>query len=421
MTRRCGAKAKWCGWIVLAGVCLAVSPAFATPIDTDGASRCRTAGYLKDADSRGTNVRGAPRANAPIIGHLPPPAPIEPGSDEIVGAEFDIIGAKDGWLLIDNARPGSDAKMAFKGPGWISSRLVGMTLGADLLRVAPDVDAKVIAKLSGELKDGNAYGADSYEILAVHGCDSHFVDVTIKLAPSIVPDAKPMRGWVEKACSTQLTTCDPSYAPTPFDAPHAETETRDACLDGLADLLEGETCRVTQFGDIGIVEGRTFLYALYAIATKAGVVVAMHALVFERRDDGQLRLRLSAGGDGATFSKPEILHAGTRILLHIPGWESGTGNFNREALYLWRGGLWIGVNTDSWLKTLQKRLPAGLGAWKGIYPDYKTLKAHTPLWRKGDGNACATGGTADIALAWAGDKIRLSGVTIHRSTSDCSE
>jgi hypothetical protein len=88
--------------------------------------------------------------------------------------------------------------------------------------------------------------------------------VTIKLASSVAPDAKPMRGWVDKAGSTQLTTCDSSYVPTPFDTPHAETGARDYCVDGLVDLPEGETGKVTQSGDIGVVEGHAFLYALYS-------------------------------------------------------------------------------------------------------------------------------------------------------------
>jgi hypothetical protein len=414
-------KAKWIGWIIPAIVCFAISTAFAAPIETVGVSQCQTDGYLKDTDPRGTNVRSVPRANAPIIGHLPPLAPIEPGSDDLVGAEFDIIGAKDGWLLIRDAHAGSDGKLVFKGPGWISGRLVGFTLGGNTLRDAPDVDAKAIEKLSGELKDGSGYGPDSYEIMTVHGCESHFVDVTVRLAPSLVPGDKPMRGWVDKACSTQVTTCDPSYVPTPFDATHTETAARGDCVDDLVELLEGGTCKVREFGDIGAIEGRTFLYALYAIATKNGVVINTRAAVFERRGDGRLRLRLAPDGDGVTFSKPAILRTGARTLLHIPGSESGTGNFNHEALYLWRDGRWIGVDTESWLKTLQKRLPAGLGAWKGIYPDYQTLKVHTPLWRKGDSNACATGGSADIALAWAGDKIILSGVKVHRPRNDCNE
>lgn len=421
MARDGYATTKWCLWGLLVAVCTAISPALAAEVETAGATQCRTHGYLKDKDPRGTNVRSAPRANAPVIGRLPPRAPLEPGSDEIVGAEFEIIGAKDGWLLIRDAQAGEDSKPVFKGPGWISGRLVDFTLGGNALRAAPDSDAKTIAKLSGELKDGSGYGPDSYEVLAVHGCESHFVDVTIVLARSLKTGAKPMRGWVDKACSTQLTTCDSSFEPTPFDRPYGEPEVRADCIEGVGDLLEGETCKIKEFGEVGTVEGLSFAYALYAIATKDGAVINTRAAVFERRADGKLRLRLAPDGGSATFGKPKILHTSSRILLHIPGSESGTGNFNHEALYIWRGGRWKDVDTDSWRKTLHSRLPAGLGAWKGIYPDWTSLKAHTPLWRKGDSNACATGGAADMTLAWSGEKIVLANVKFLPPRADCSE
>jgi hypothetical protein len=414
-------RTRWCQRVLLIAACIGFSPAFAAELETAGATQCQTAGYLKDSNPRGSNVRRAPRANAAVIGHLPPRAPMAPGSDEIVGAEFDIIGAKDGWLLIRDARTGENGKQVFKGPGWIFGRLVDFTLGSNMLRVAPDSDAKAIAKLSGETKDGNRYGPDSYMVLAVHGCENHFVEVTIVLAPSIIPGGKPMRGWADKACSTQLTTCDPSFMPTPFDRSYGEADVRAACIDDLGDLLEGETCKVTEFGEAGTVEDHSFVYALYAFVTKDSVVVNARVAVFERRSDGQLRLRLAPDGDAGIFYKPAILHTRTGILLQIPRSESGTGNFNREALYIWRGGRWKHVDTESWLKTLQSRLPTGLGFWKGIYPDYAKLKAHTPLWRKGDGNACATGGTADIALAWSGEQIVLSGFKVHRPRTDCSE
>ena len=356
MTKMHRAGAKRSGRIVLAIICLLASPALATLIETAGASQCDTRGYNKDTDPRGTNLRAAPSAQAPIVGHLPPRQPIEPGADDLVGAEFDIIGARDGWLLIRDAHAGPDDKLVFKGPGWISGRLVGFTLGGGVLRDAPDVDAKVIAKLPGELKDGSAYGPDSYEIVAVHGCFSHFVDVTIKLAPSIAPKAKPLRGWNERACSTQVTTCDSAYAPTPFDVPYAEADVRGDCILDALGLLEGETCKVKEFAEVGAVDGRTFLYALYAIA-KERAVIETRAAIFERRSDGKLRLRLAPHGDNATFGKPEVLHAGSRTLLLIPGSESGTADLNHEALYLWRDGRWTDVDTGSWLKTLEKRLP----------------------------------------------------------------
>src|SRR5581483_3413643 len=99
-----------------------VAPAAAAPaVDTAGATACHVHGYLTDKDPKGTNVRAAPSANAPIIGHLPA-SYSEPGSDEDFAVEFTIVGSKNGWMLIRHAKTGmygdGPEKTIFAGPGW---------------------------------------------------------------------------------------------------------------------------------------------------------------------------------------------------------------------------------------------------------------------------------------------------------------
>jgi hypothetical protein len=109
------------------------------PLDTTGASQCQTRGYAKDTDPKGTNIRRAPRAEAAIIGHLAPLTRVE--GDTWAGVEFDIVGAKDGWLLIRNPEPPDGLKLdpahVGDGRGWISGRLVGTQLAARPFRAAP--------------------------------------------------------------------------------------------------------------------------------------------------------------------------------------------------------------------------------------------------------------------------------------------
>ena len=199
-------------------VIAATAPAAATaqaaatvPVDTAGATQCTLEGFLTDTDPKGTNLRSAPRADAPVIGHLPPQFKLE-GGDVTVGAEFEIVGSKNGWLLIRNAdvTPQNEDLKIFPGPAWLSGRLAGFTIGSLELRAAPADDAPVVAKLMGELPDGSGYGADLFKVLQVHSCQGHFAEVTILAAPDIDPHAKPLRGWVGHVCSTQLTTCSPN-------------------------------------------------------------------------------------------------------------------------------------------------------------------------------------------------------------------
>lgn len=176
-----------------------------TTVDTVGAAKCTAHGYLNDKDPKGTNVRAGPSAKAAVIGRLPPPTKMQDG-DEIVAVEVEIAGAKDGWLLIRKADRGS-----FKGTGWVFGGLMSGTLGGSQLLASPSDSANVVASL--QYTGDTGVGPDSFEVLQVHGCQGAYVDVTIRLAPSLTPypglPPQPMRGWVRKMCSTQLTTCDP--------------------------------------------------------------------------------------------------------------------------------------------------------------------------------------------------------------------
>ena len=104
-------------------------------------------GFSIDPDPKGTNVRSAPRADAPVIGHLAPRVRVTPV--ETTGVTFEILGSKDGWLLIRDGNPATDFTLdpanADDGRGWVSGRLVGTTLGAADLRAAPRRDAPVVA------------------------------------------------------------------------------------------------------------------------------------------------------------------------------------------------------------------------------------------------------------------------------------
>jgi hypothetical protein len=198
-------------------ICLVAQGATAATADRTANARCSISGYLKDP--AGADVRSAPRADAPVVGRLPPPAPLEPGGDERFGAEFDILDARDGWLLIAKAEVESEEqfKTVFEGPGWLPNDKVDFVIGSQELRVAPANTAKIIAKLTGEAANGEGYGPDSFETLAVHACKSHFVELTITPPHGALGFGARMRGWVNKVCSNQKTTCDPSVADSPGD------------------------------------------------------------------------------------------------------------------------------------------------------------------------------------------------------------
>jgi hypothetical protein len=116
----------------------------------DDFAKCDLHGFSIDTDPRGTNIRSAPDATASIVGHFPSEAGL--GKQSRASPQFDIIGSKNGWLLIQNVDNGGDpvAKLQkfFKGPGWISGALVGFIVGTNELQSAPSNDAPIVAELT---------------------------------------------------------------------------------------------------------------------------------------------------------------------------------------------------------------------------------------------------------------------------------
>lgn len=196
-------------YALLIAAAFIAAPAFAATapkVDTSGATSCSVGGYLTDKDPKGTNVRSGPSATAPVIGHLPPET-VDRSAGDSFAVEFTIIGSKNGWMLIKDAKTGQygdkPEKTVYAGPGWISGALVGFTIGTSSLRSGPSSTDKPIAKLSDRDK---GYGPDSFVVKRVYECRGSAVDVTIVLVTD--PKAKPIRGWSRHVCSNQVTTCD---------------------------------------------------------------------------------------------------------------------------------------------------------------------------------------------------------------------
>jgi hypothetical protein len=197
-------------------------------------------------------------------------------------------------------------------------------------------------------------------------------------------------------------------------------EAQKTCAPTLVD--KNHTCAVGEFGAIGAVAGRNSSYGRYDyVAKDGGGDNYPRVIVFELMENGALRPVAASGYDLAvSFERPKFVHSGAHLLLQIPGSESGTGVFNRESLFFWTDKGWRVVDVESWLDGLQKRLPKGRSARKGIYPDYAKMRASTPIWRERDSEACGTGGRAEISLALKDEKIIVTSVRVH-TAGECGE
>ena len=189
----------------LAALLMAGPLAYAASVDTKGVTPCAFSAWSTDKDPAGLNVRAAPGADAPVIAKLPPP---RPSKSDTYAVEFRVIGSRDGWLLIENAKfvdyDGSAADQAvFAGPGWVSGTKVGFEINDASLRAGSGADAPIKAQLVDNSDPNGIYGPDSAVVDRVFGCSGEYADVLLHLGPK----GRPTRGWVTRLCSNQVTTC----------------------------------------------------------------------------------------------------------------------------------------------------------------------------------------------------------------------
>jgi uncharacterized protein YecT (DUF1311 family) len=175
------------------------------------------------------------------------------------------------------------------------------------------------------------------------------------------------------------------------------------------------TCEVEESG---VVKNAPDLFYQVQGNSENGVRMDGAVLVFRRAGgtNGLLRPIAGAFEEQSHFSQPERIRIGDANILWLPGSIEGTGFFNAERLYgLTAAGDVEEIDTGSWQHDLARRLPKGLAANKGIYPDYGTLVAETELWRGSDANCCPTGGHATIRLSLAGHRFVIASLSLGSS------
>lgn len=180
-----------------------VARAAETSVDTAGATPCSIDVYSLDDDPNGLNVRAGPSGSAPVIATLEN-SRSQDGEDFEV--EMHVIGAKDGWLLIDRARfqdygEPDKAGVVFEKKGWVSGKLAGSDVGDVVLRAGPSATAKVAATLYSPNSSSPAGKVDRFEVARIFDCKGEWAEVEGEFR------AKTVRGWATRLCSNQITVC----------------------------------------------------------------------------------------------------------------------------------------------------------------------------------------------------------------------
>ena len=173
-------------------------------------------------------------------------------------------------------------------------------------------------------------------------------------------------------------------------------------------------CKVTESGKISLGVGAPWLWQHQSMSD--GDLTTGEAMVVLRpAADGRTATAVVWTADESAFyGSPDLVQSPSGPLLEIQGHLDGTGNLNAGAVFRVVGAGLKEIDSSSWIAAMDKRLPAGLEVWKGVYIDFKTLTAATPLWRPNDGNCCATGGRADLTVKIVGDAVVLDQLKVTR-------
>ena len=93
------------------------------------------------------------------------------------GVEFDIVGSKDGWLLIRTAAMAASSSMPRTGPTAAAGSRPGWS--APVARAGLPLGAA--ARCAGDRAlPGDNWGPDSAGVWAVHGCQGRYIEVTAR-------------------------------------------------------------------------------------------------------------------------------------------------------------------------------------------------------------------------------------------------
>lgn len=188
-----------------------------------GTVACSISGYSIATDRAGAAVRGEPQASAKILGRLAPAQRARkadnedvPPSDQLWRTEFDIVGFREGWLLIENAlhpyddpnrrsvlgRRSTGGVKTHSGRGWVSLKDVGgkytyhhRNFPNGALYSEPHADALRLPARNG--RDEPIQGGNSPR--RVLGCDGDWVKV--ESHDGVV-------GWWKGLCGEPIADCD---------------------------------------------------------------------------------------------------------------------------------------------------------------------------------------------------------------------
>jgi hypothetical protein len=189
-----------------------------------GTEACDLRGWSIDENASGLNVYLKPSTDSRLLGTLPPryrfDGATEAAPEEGFFTEFDIIGYRDGWFMIEHAEPPGrayaypdtypdDHPEPFAGRGWISADRVGAQYA--------NGDMPVRATDENGVPVGGLYQAPSIDAAWTPARNEFGGPISADGGPkrilacsglwALVESHDGVVGWWRRLCSSQVTNC----------------------------------------------------------------------------------------------------------------------------------------------------------------------------------------------------------------------
>jgi hypothetical protein len=208
-------------FIIFLTACFFTATTHATGSAASKQSTCTFGAFVNETDRAGLNVRESPSASGKILGKLPANYK-DPDSPMVVRVEVEVLASLNGWFLIDAASDNTmltekPERPMYSGKGWVSGKKLAVKTQASKARLAPE-GAAATAFLVGNVLDGDSLSKPGHLI----ACDGKWAlveyslsgvpkgdltEIKVNPAAKIGAPAGRVRGWVNRICAIQETSC----------------------------------------------------------------------------------------------------------------------------------------------------------------------------------------------------------------------
>jgi hypothetical protein len=206
------------------------------------------------------------------------------------------------------------------------------------------------------------------------------------------------------------------------------------CIDlGVTFSSPPRECTVTDLGELGMVGGKLYRYAIYCLLpnwAEADEACGERSSSADRNSHRAVVVSAELPGsrvativwkrayediDDVIFEPPELIRTNAGTLLYMPIRGDGTAAENLSEYFLWRSWRWEPLDGRAWLSDEKFVIPAGLQMRKSPWPNVRAMKAEFRLHLPDDAYCCPSGPMVKVTLKIRGNQLALASFVLDES------